>query len=52
MSTKDPAADLTARWLPTAAAVRHARALLDAEPLADCPVSGIVSAESCGSTRS
>lgn len=30
-----PEQDLRARWLPTAASVRHAWALLDAEPRAD-----------------
>jgi hypothetical protein len=33
--TLTPAADLRARWLPSDSAVRHARALLDAEPRAD-----------------
>ncbi|GAB3459153.1 hypothetical protein [Actinophytocola sediminis] len=36
--SKDPAEDLTVRWWPTARSVRHARALLAAEPAADLAV--------------
>jgi hypothetical protein len=36
--SKDPAEDLRLRWLPTDRSVRHARALLAAEPTADVAV--------------